>query len=196
MFEFIRKFYRQLNTLKYIIYVRLRYPNFKIGKSLEIFGKLYLQVHKDSLIQIGEKVVFRSNTKSNFVGIYKPVSIAVYQKGQLKIGNNSGFSGTSIVVTQQVTIGNYCNFGGNTSIWDTDFHPAEYLARRDHSVCKIKSAPIIIGDDVFVGANSIILKGISIGNRSIIGAGSIVTKNIPADQVWGGNPARFIKKII
>ncbi|MNL65825.1 2,3,4,5-tetrahydropyridine-2,6-dicarboxylate N-acetyltransferase [compost metagenome] len=58
----------------------------------------------------------------------------------------------------------------------------------------IKKEPIIIEQDVFIGANSIILKGVTIGARSIIGAGSIVTKNVPADEIWGGNPAKFIRK--
>ena len=55
--------------------------------------------------------------------------------------------------------------------------------------------PIIVGDDVFVGANSIILKGVIIGARVIIGAGSVVTKNIPSDEIWAGNPAKFIRKV-
>lgn len=57
------------------------------------------------------------------------------------------------------------------------------------------SAPIVIEDDVWVGAHSFILKGVTIGARSIIGAGSVVTKNIPADCVAAGNPCRVIKNL-
>ena len=57
-----------------------------------------------------------------------------------------------------------------------------------------KTSPIVIEDDVFIGANSIICKGVHIGARSIIAAGSVVVKDIPRDEVWGGNPARFIRK--
>ena len=56
-----------------------------------------------------------------------------------------------------------------------------------------KSAPIAMEDDVWVGAHSIILKGVTIGARSIIGAGSVVTKSIPADCVAAGNPCMLIK---
>ena len=54
---------------------------------------------------------------------------------------------------------------------------------------------IELGDDVFIGVNSIVTKGVTIGDRSIIAAGSIVVKSIPNDEIWGGNPAKFLKKI-
>jgi len=57
------------------------------------------------------------------------------------------------------------------------------------------SKPVTIGDNVFIGMNSIILKGVNIGNNVRIAAGSVVTKSIPANQIWGGNPAAFIKNI-
>ena len=53
---------------------------------------------------------------------------------------------------------------------------------------------VFIGDNVFIGANCIIAKAVTIGNNAIIGAGSIVTKDIPDNEVWAGNPAKFIKK--
>ena len=52
-----------------------------------------------------------------------------------------------------------------------------------------------IEDNVFIGANCIILKGVKIGDRSIIGTDSVVTKNVPSDQIWAGNPAKFIREI-
>ena len=58
-----------------------------------------------------------------------------------------------------------------------------------------KTAPIRIGNHVFIGARCIIGKGITIGEKSIVAAGSVVTKNIPPKEMWGGNPAKFIKPI-
>ena len=55
--------------------------------------------------------------------------------------------------------------------------------------------PIAIGDNAFIGAHSTILKGVTIGANSIIGAASLVTTNIPDNEIWGGNPAKFIRKI-
>lgn len=89
-------------------------------------------------------------------------------------------------------------------IIDTDSHQMDYRMRlRDASEHftkeelqdNIKSAPITIEDDVWVGAHSIILKGVTIGARSVIGAGSVVTKSIPADCVAAGNPCKVIKSI-
>lgn len=188
------KFKYRLTTMIYIRYIKLRYNSIKIGSNLKIFGRLLLSVQKDSKVIIGDNVIFRSATKYNYIGINKPVSIAVNNKAELLIGNNTGFSGNSIFVFQKVHIGNNCNVGGNSAIWDTDFHPLEYKARRINDVTKINSAPIVIGNDVFIGANSIILKGVTIGDRAIIGAGSVVSKNIPPDEIWAGNPARFIRK--
>ena len=58
-----------------------------------------------------------------------------------------------------------------------------------------KKSPVIINNNVFIGAHSIILKGVTIGENSIIGACSLVTNDIPANEIWGGNPARRIKTL-
>jgi acetyltransferase-like isoleucine patch superfamily enzyme len=129
------------------------------------------------------------------VGINKRCTIYVAENAYLKIGNNSGFSGVSIYCANSITIGENVSIGGNVCLWDTDFHPLNYLERRENLTDKINTKPISIGNDVFIGANSIILKGVIVGDRAIIGAGSIVTKNIPEDEIWGGNPAKFIRKI-
>jgi acetyltransferase-like isoleucine patch superfamily enzyme len=144
---------------------------------------------------IGRNVTFNNSITSNFVGLFKPCSINVEKEGSLIIGDNSGFSGISIYCSDKIIIGQYVNIGGNVCIWDTDFHPLGFKDRRINDKLKIKSLPISIGDDVFIGANSIILKGVNIGDRSIIGAGSVVSKNIPSDEIWAGNPAKFIRKI-
>ncbi len=87
--------------------------------------------------------------------------------------------------------------GAGCKIYDTDFHPidAEYRfgGRKDNQETKTK--PIVIEDGVFIGGHSIILKGTHIGSNTVIGAGSVVSGEIPANQIWAGNPARFIRKL-
>lgn len=111
-------------------------------------------------------------------------------------------SSTCIWVRERLTIGNHVNIGANVLIYDTDAHQLNYLARRGEinanpkapQTC-VQSAPVTIEDDVWVGANCIILKGVTIGARSVIGAGSVVTKSIPADCIAAGNPCRVIRKM-
>ena len=153
-----------------------------------------LIINNNGEINIGDKVKFNSSVTSNYVGIYKPVTIKVDKNAILNIGNFSGFSGVSIYCSKRIDIGDYVNFGGNVSIWDTDFHPLDYKLRRNGIEGTIVKS-IKIGNDVFIGANSIILKGVCIGEKSIIGAGSVVTKNIPNNEIWGGNPAKFIRSL-
>ncbi|OYU93279.1 MAG: transferase [Bacteroidetes bacterium B1(2017)] len=153
----------------------------------------FLLMKNDGHINIGSNVIFNSSKKANMVGLTKPCSIRVTENGKLNIGNNSGFSGVTIYCVENISIGNFVTIGGNVCIWDTDFHPMQHLDRRAHNISKIKTAPVDIHDDVFIGANSIILKGVTIGQNSIVGAGSVVTKDIPKNEIWAGNPAKFIR---
>ena len=175
--------------------LKAKYPHVNFGQDIVFRGNPCFSFSKDTSISIGNHTRFNSSLISNMVGIYKRCSIKVGNKAFLKIGDYSGFSGVSIFCSKEIIIGQYLTCGGNVSIWDTDFHPIDYLDRRLNKLEKINSKPIKIGDDVFIGANSIILKGVKIGDRSIIAAGSVVTKDIPVGQIWGGNPARFIKKL-
>ncbi|MDD9157603.1 sugar O-acetyltransferase [Aliivibrio sp. S4TY2] len=100
-------------------------------------------------------------------------------------------SGVKILDLAPVFIGEYVQIGPNVVI-STAGHPFD-LAER---VLPIASAnPIKIGDNVWIGANAVILDGVTIGDRSVIGAGSVVTKDIPSDCVAVGNPCRVIKTI-
>ena len=96
-----------------------------------------------------------------------------------------------------ITLGRYVQLGGHVRIFDHDFHSLNYSFRRDGAtdVLNCRTKPVTIGDDVFVGTNSIILKGVRIGDRSVIGAGSVLSSDVPPDEVWAGNPASFVKKL-
>jgi acetyltransferase-like isoleucine patch superfamily enzyme len=83
--------------------------------------------------------------------------------------------------------------GGGCRVYDSDFHPLDATARSANDLSAIRIRPVVIGDDVFVGAYSIILKGVRIGERAIIGAGSVVTRDVPAGEIWAGNPAVCVR---
>jgi acetyltransferase-like isoleucine patch superfamily enzyme len=185
----VNKFFIDCINKIVLKYNNVNYKSFPIIK-----GRIIIK--NQGFLCLGLDTKFQCALKSNYVGIYKPCTLFVEKHAQLKIGNNTGMSGVSIYCSKNIIIGNYVNIGGNVSIWDTDFHPLDFEARRQHDIEKIMSLPVHINDDVFIGANSIILKGVTIGERSIIGAGSVVTKNVPCDQIWAGNPARFIRSNI
>lgn len=103
----------------------------------------------------------------------------------------------AIVVGRSVTIGRHGLIAGGVRISDFDGHPIDAIDRRNGlttpttEVCKVE-----IGDDVWIGHGAIILKGVRIGDRSIVGARAVVTKDVPADTVVAGNPARVIKSLV
>jgi acetyltransferase-like isoleucine patch superfamily enzyme len=185
----------------YIEYHRFRFSNALnnknahviLGKNIHVLGPTHIRIGDQAKVIFEDNLKFYGHTRYNFVGLNKPVTIYVADNAELEIGEYSGFSAVSIYCSLKIKIGRYCNFGGNTFIWDTDFHPIHYMDRRRN--IGIVSKPINIGDDVFIGANCIILKGVNIGNRSVVGAGSVVTKDIPSDEIWGGNPAKCIRII-
>jgi len=147
-------------------------------------------------IRIGNRFVMHSG-RYTLIGRQQPCIFMVSEGARLTIGNNVGMSCTSIVCTKQVTIRDNVRIGNNTAIYDTDFHsldPAIRTAAIEDDAFT-KTAPVILEDNVFIGAHTTILKGVSIGRNSIVGAGSLVSKSIPPNQIWAGNPARFIRHI-
>ena len=159
----------------------------------------YIYASKNSSIQIGPNCVIINNTKYNRIGINKKTSICAEHNGQIMIGKNVGMSGVSICSRLRIVIGDDVKIGANTFIYDSDFHSLSYQDRLAELVegtsINEKKMPIVIEDNAFIGANSIILKGVTIGQNSIIAAGSVVAKSVPTNEIWGGNPASFIKKL-
>ena len=165
-----------------------------LGSNVQLPGQLNLVTRGNNVIAIGDNFYFSSGDAVNPISSNLQGAIYLEKGASLKIGNNVGMSSTRMWVHDSVTIGDNVKVGACVLITDTDAHPLDYLDRRT-SNDGTKSAPIVIEDDVWVGAHSIILKGVTIGARSIIGAGSVVTKNIPADCVAAGNPCKMIKTL-
>ena len=134
--------------------------------------------------------------KGNPMGCYQKCTFFVDRNAELIIGNNVGISQAALICHKYISIGDDVKIGGGVCIYDTDFHSLNPEIRKSSDDLKMRiEKPVIIENSVFIGAQSIILKGVTIGKNSIIGAGSVVTKNVPANQIWAGNPARFIKNI-
>jgi acetyltransferase-like isoleucine patch superfamily enzyme len=86
---------------------------------------------------------------------------------------------------------------GNTVIYDTDFHVLDPQIRSNKNLDKqgAKKTVVCLANNVFIGAHSTILKGVTIGENSVIGACSLIAKNIPSNEIWAGNPAKSIRKL-
>lgn len=159
------------------------------GGGSRFIGKTYFKKGRNNKIIIGTGCTFLSKANSNLIGINRPCIISsIGEQGSvLSIGDNCGFSGTVIGCFSQITIGNNVKCGANTLITDSDWHPEDPRS----SVPK----PILIEDNVWLGVNVIVLKGVTIGENSVIGAGSVVTKDIPANVIAAGNPCKVIRAI-
>ena len=112
-------------------------------------------------------------------------------KGELKIGKYCLITpGVRIMAAESIEIGDACMFAHGAYISDADWHG---IYDRSEPVGKTK--PIILEDNVWIGDSAIVCKGVTIGENSIIGAGAVVTKNIPANVVAAGNPAKVVKNL-
>lgn len=152
---------------------------------LQIYGQLFLPTGK---------MCFVNDACHSTLGIQRRCKLLVYPQATLRFEGNVGMSNVSIIATQAITIGQNVILGGNVTIADSDFHSMDsrhWFTEEDAH--HMSSEAIVIGDNVFIGMNAIILKGVHIGNNAIVGAGSVVTKDIPANEIWAGNPAKFIK---
>lgn len=165
----------------------LSYRGVKLGKGCQFYGLPHLRRYPFSTIQIGGNCTLRSDHSSNLIGVNHKCIISTHQKeAKIKIGDNCGFSGTSIGAAIEITIGNNVFIGANGIITDFDWHTER---------SKTYPQPIVIHDNVWVGVNCTVLKGVTIGENSIIGAHSLVVKDIPANVIAGGVPCRVIKQL-
>lgn len=164
--------------------------------SFRTCGVPYIMVANGGKMSIGKGFAMNNGIKGNPIGCYERCTFFVDKRAEITIGENVGISQAALISHCKITIGNNVKIGGGTCIYTTDFHSLDPKIRSSREdMHHRKCAPVVIENNVFIGAHCIILKGVSIGENSIIGAGSVVTKNVPANQIWAGNPAKFIREI-
>lgn len=156
-----------------------------IGKDIAFFGLPHFHRQPLSIISIGNKCTFRSDQTSNLIGVNHKCIVSTHnEEAIIKIGNNCGFSGVTIGAAKNITIGNNVLCGANVVITDFDWHL---------DISNTQPQPVVIHDNVWIGLNTVILKGVEIGEYTIIGANSLVVSNIPANVIAGGNPCKVLK---
>ncbi len=165
-------------------------------EKVKAFGFPVVNVSLGGRCFIGNNFTIRGYARYTDTGENRPSKILVGKKGELRIGNKVGMSSCTIVCHERICIGNNVLLGGGVVIFDTNFHSTDARIRNtERDFMNTYTKPVSIADNVFIGTASIITKGVSIGRNSIIAAGSVVVKSVPENEIWGGNPACFIKKI-
>lgn len=166
------------------------------GSGLRCFGIPIITMAPGSKIVLGENVVLCSRSARTALGVnHRVILRTLLPSASIVIGNNVGISGGSICAASSITIGNNCLIGANVTMTDTDFHPVSPLGRRYAPLLEAQRRPLIVEDNVFLGANVTVLKGVRIGRNSVIGAGSVVITDVPEGVIAAGNPCRVIRSI-
>ena len=188
-----RAWYAILRPVQHFISVVLFYCNGVNRGSFQTNGIPFISVARGGTFAIGNNFKMNNSIAANPIGRIQKCSFFVDKRGNLTIGNGVAMSYTAIYCSDRVTIHDNVMIGGGTCIYDTDFHPLTAADRLADNDDKTMSGAVVIESDVFIGANCTILKGVKIGSNSIVGACSVVTKSIPPNEIWAGNPAKFIK---
>ena len=183
--EFKIKFIK--NYSGFIVKIIFKFKGIKSGSNCDYFGVPFFYRAPFSSILIGNGCRFRSGHTSNLIGVNHKCILSTHtSEAKIIIGDNCGFSGTTIGAAKEIKIGKNVLVGANAIITDFDWHSDRNSTHPQ---------PVIIHDNVWIGVNSTILKGVTIGENSIIGANSLVVKDIPANVIAGGNPCKVLKKI-
>ncbi|MBA2760898.1 MAG: acyltransferase [Segetibacter sp.] len=129
-------------------------------------------------------------------------ALATEANAYIEIGDFSFISGAAIIASHKVIVGKHVFIAGGVTIVDSDFHPLDAAARITDTIAistvgnkslrpQFDAAPVVIEDDVWIGFNATILKGVTIGRGSVIQPGAVVLKNVPAGAIVSGNPAQI-----
>ena len=213
MFRYIfSKFLKIPRKLRYLWYVcynriilRLSLGSGNMGRRAQVYNHIYLDIHPKAHVRIGDDFILTSDDCFNPLCRHqRGCIVAERAETVIEIGHHVGMSSPCLWAKDRITIGNHVNIGGDCIIMDSDAHNLDWRVRDSGEMFSSKEtmdghtakcAPITIEDHVLIGARSIVLKGVTIGEGSVIGAGSVVVKSIPPHCIAAGNPCRVIKRL-
>lgn len=170
--KYIGAVIRKTISIVKLLILKIRYMSkikFSLNESISI--STLFRIKEKGRIFLGKGISTRRNVEFN-----------ANDKGIIKIGNNTFFNNNCIIAShEKIEIGNNCSFGPNVVIYD---HDHDFRAAGGKKEGKYKTSPIKIGDNVWIGANAIILRGVSIGDNSVIAAGTIVKENVNTHVIY------------
>ena len=167
-----------------------------VADSVLFLGPTIIRTRRRGEIRLGKNVVFVADPRLNAVGLSCPTMLETVNGGHIEIGECSGFSAVAISSHTSIKIGSHVKVGANVKIFDHDFHALDAQIRSSaFDRNNIKTVPVEIGDDCFIGAGAVILKGSRLGPRTIVAAGSVVFGlSAPSDSLVRGNPAVVVSR--
>jgi acetyltransferase-like isoleucine patch superfamily enzyme len=169
------------NRLRTLLFgARLRLRGSPPGRRFFIHGGFPRLAGRGRIV-IGERVNWSCHNA--------PVDIEIGKGGLLEVGARAFLNaGVEIVCHQWIRIGEHCRIGPRCVLVDTNHHPV-------HEGQQTRVAPIKLGRNVWLGRGVIVLPGVNIGDNSVVAAGSVVFTDVPAGEVWRGNPAQYVKPV-
>lgn len=174
-------------TFFYRTYVRAK--GVRVGKGTRFYGFPRIFRVPGSKISLGKNCLINSAWNSVEIGLSRRTALVTLgPEAEIELGDNVGASGAVIAAMSKVSIGDNVMVGAFTTIADTDFHNPNPYSREE----RVPARPVVIEENVFLGMNCTILKGVHIGKNAVIGANSVVVGNIPENAVAMGNPCKMI----
>lgn len=171
----------------------LRRQGVEFGPGLVLMGRPRIERIRGRIV-LGAHVTLRSHDHGYHTAMYHPTRLMVDASPDalIEVGDGTRLNGVSIHATRLIRIGRNCLIAANVSLLDSDGHGVSVA---DRGKANPVSEPVLIDDDVWIGANAIVLKGVHIGRGAIVAAGSVVTRDVAPMTLVGGNPARVIKAL-
>lgn len=186
------KIYRPLIQVGLGNYIRLKKNKVSFQRLL-LKGKVIIK-NNNGVVKIGKNSIIHSGVKANVLGVSS--GFEIYPNARLLIGDGVCMSNTRIRCQDEIRVDDNVMIGGGVTIMDSNCHSLDYNERMfSLDGGTIISAPIHIKKGAFIGAGTFILKGVTIGEKAIVAAGSVISKDIPDGEIWGGNPAAFLRKV-
>lgn len=183
------------------LYILRKFNGVDVSEDVQVHGKVWVTKSKNSEIHLGPGVILNAVSRRNTLEARGPIILKTLRPdAELIIGANTGLTSATVSAATSIRIGERVLIGAGVLITDSDHHvikPIEGTRRRFLGFPQPERRHrVVIEDDVFIGARSVVLKGITIGTGSVIGAGSIVVSDIPPNVVACGNPCRVVKSLL
>ena len=179
----------------YLWFFKIAYPGLVVGRNPKIWGTFSIQLMEGGRIEIGDDFHLVSEPRRSAVVLFSRAQFTVFPGASIRLGRHVGLNGTTLTSKRRIEIGDDTMIAPNVIIVDSDFHAIWPPQHRWTSSTDAFDKEVIIGRNVWIGTNTLVLKGSHIGDNSVIGAGSVVNGHIPANVIAAGNPARVIRML-